>query len=33
MFVAETIIFVLGGVMVGTKALSNEALVQLITMD
>mgnify|MGYP000986561776 FL=1 len=33
MFVAETIIFILGGVMVGTKALSNHELVSLITMD
>lgn len=32
-FVAETIIFILGGVMVGTKALSNDQLVSLIGTD
>jgi NhaP-type Na+/H+ or K+/H+ antiporter len=32
-FIAETIIFILGGVMVGTKALSNDQLVSLIGSD
>jgi NhaP-type Na+/H+ or K+/H+ antiporter len=32
-FIAETIIFILGGVIVGTKALNNEALIELITAD
>jgi NhaP-type Na+/H+ or K+/H+ antiporter len=32
-FIAETVIFILGGVMVGTKALNNSALVSLIGAD
>jgi hypothetical protein len=32
-FIAETIIFILGGVIVGTKALNNESLISLITAD
>lgn len=32
-FVAETIIFILGGVMVGTKCLNNDSLIKLIGFD